>query len=179
MRISPDSARLLATSVTVPDLLEEFEDRVTIEGTAVFLFKDVDMAPPALVNNLRHNKVLHDTTLLLAVVTADIPRVGAEERSEVRQLHPSVHQVILRYGFMEDPDLPEALSRIEIQGIPLDPATITYFVGRESVIQGDAVGMHPLFEHLFVLLHRGAASASRFFKLPPDRVFEVGSHVEI
>ena len=143
------------------------------------MFKDAGMAPPALVNNLRHNKVLHATTLLVSVVTADIPRVPAEERSEVHQLDSRVHQVILQFGFMEEPDVPEALSRIEIHDVPLDPAEITYFIGRESVIQGDAHGMHPLAEHLFVLLVRGADSASRFFNLPSERVFEVGSQVEI
>ena len=137
------------------------------------------MAPPALLNNLRHNKVLHDTTILVAVRTSDIPRVAPEVRSSIRQLDPRVHQIILEFGFMEDPDVPGALSGMEINGVPLDPQDITYFVGRESAIQGDAKGMHPLFEHLYVLLARGADSASRFFKLPPDRVFEVGSHVEI
>ena len=173
------AARIRRAERTVSELLEESGGAVSVEGTAVFMFKDAGMAPPALVNNLRHNKVLHTTTLLVSVVTADIPRVPAEERSEVRQLDPRVHQVILQFGFMEEPDVPEALSHIEIHGVTLDPAEITYFVGRESVIQGDVEGMHPLFEHLFVLLVRGADSASRFFKLPPERVFEVGSHVEI
>lgn len=174
------AARIRRAERTVPELLEESVDAVAVEGTAVFMFKDAGMAPRALVNNLRHNKVLHTTTLLVSVVTADIPRVLDEERSETRQLDPRVHQVILHFGFMEEPDVPQALSCIEIHGAALDPAEITYFVGRESAIQGDAEGMHPLFEHLFVLLVRGAAdSASRFFKLPPERVFEVGSHVEI
>lgn len=173
------AARIRRAERTVVELLEESVDAVAVEGTAVFMFKDAGMAPPALVNNLRHNKVLHTTTLLVSVVTADIPRVPDEERSETHQLDPRVHQVILHFGFMEEPDVPQALSCIEIHGAALDPAEITYFVGRESVVQGDAEGMHPLFEHLFVLLVRGADSASRFFKLPPERVFEVGSHVEI
>ena len=173
------AARIRRAERTVSEVLAESGDAIPVRGTAVFLFKDADMAPPALLNNLRHNKVLHDTTLLVAVRTSDIPRVAPEVRSSIRQLDPRVHQIILEFGFMEDPDVPGALSGMEINGVPLDPQDITYFVGRESAIQGDAKGMHPLFEHLYVLLARGADSASRFFKLPPDRVFEVGSHVEI
>ncbi len=173
------AAHIRRAERTVPGLLKEFGDAVSVEGTAVFMFKEAGMAPPALVNNLRHNKVLHATTLLVSVVTADIPRVAVEDRSEVLQLHPRVHQVVLHFGFMDESDVPEALSRVEINGTLLDPAAITYFIGRESVIQSDLKGMHPVFEYLFVVLMRGAASASRFFNLPSERVFEVGSHVEI
>ena len=118
-----------------------------------------------------------DRTLLVVVRTADIPDVPDEDRAEVCRLEPAVHQVILTFGFMEEPDVPQALSRVEINRVLLDPAEISYFTGRELAIQGDAEGMYPLLEHLFV--RSRADSASRFFKLPPERVFEVGTHVEI
>ncbi|MFN0027622.1 MAG: potassium transporter Kup [Acidimicrobiales bacterium] len=173
------AARIRRAERTVPQVLSEASDAVSVPGTAVFMFKEAGMAPPALVNNLRHNKVLHATTLLVAVVTADRPRVPVQERCQVSRLHPRVHQVILTFGFMDEPDVPAALSEIEIDGVRLNLDTITYFIGREAIIQSDEKGMHPALEHLFVLLMRGADSASRFFKLPPERVFEVGSHVEI
>ncbi len=173
------AARIRRAERTVPQVLAESADAVAVHGTAVFMFKEAGMAPPALVNNLRHNKVLHDTTLLLAVVTADTPRVPNDQRCEVTRLDSRVHQVILTFGFMEDPDVPAALSELNIDGVRLDLDSITYFIGRESIIQSDEKGMHPVLEHLFVILMRGAASASRFFNLPADRVFEVGSHVEI
>ena len=86
----------------------------------------------------------------------------------VEEIEPRVHQVTFHFGFMEDPDVPANLAGIEIRGHPVDEQHVTYFIGRESVIQGDPVGMHPLFEHLFVVLDQGALSASRFFRLPPS-----------
>jgi KUP system potassium uptake protein len=80
---------------------------------------------------------------------------------------------------MEEPDVPTALSQIHMRGIEFDPDEVTYFIGRESIVAGKAPGMHPAAEHLFVMLNRGADSASRFFSLPADKVFEVGSQVEI
>jgi len=90
-----------------------------------------------------------------------------------------VFQVLLTFGFMEEPDVPAALAQIEVRGLDFDAEDATYFIGRESILAGKAPGMHPALEHLFVWLNRGADSASRFFNLPTDRVFEVGSHVEI
>jgi KUP system potassium uptake protein len=131
------------------------------------------------VNNLRHNKVLHQTTLIVSVETSDEPRVEPSERCELVKVAPGVFQVQLTYCFMEDPDVPAALAAIEQRGLEFDPDDVTYFLGHESIVAGKAPGMNPLAEHLFVLLNRGADSASRFFNLPPEKVFEVGSHVEI
>jgi KUP system potassium uptake protein len=150
-----------------------------VPGTAVFMFKDLGKAPPALVNNLRHNKVLHRTTLIVSVETADVPRVPLDERSVVTKVQPGVFEVQLEFGFMDEPDVPAALAAIEHRGLVFDPDDVTYFLGHESIIAGKAPGMNPLAEHLFVWLNRGADSASRFFSLPYERVFEVGSRVEI
>jgi len=152
---------------------------VRVAGTAVFLFKDLGRAPPALVNNLRHNKVLHEHTLVVSVVTADTPRVLSEERSEAVGIEAGVHQVLLRFGFMEEPDVPTALAAADIPDVNLIDGDVTYFVGRESVLSTEVPGMHPALEKLYVLEHRGADSAARFFNLPADRVFEVGARVEI
>ena len=158
----------------VDEAIEEHVARVP--GVAVYLFKDEGAAPPALVSNLRHNHVLHDRVLLLSVHTQDAPRVPDEERIRVKDLGDGMCQVRVDYGFMEEPDIPLALT--QIPGVDPD-FKITYFLGRESVSAGKAPGMHPWREELFVLLNRGAANASRFFKLPPEQVFEVGTHVEI
>jgi KUP system potassium uptake protein len=148
-----------------------------VPGVAVYLFKDEGAAPPALMSNLRHNKVLHDVVLLVSVHTEDVPRVSDEERNRVKDLGDEIYQVRVSYGFMEEPDLPLALSQLPDFENGVKDAT--YFLGRESVAAGKAPGMHPWREELFVLLNRGAANASRFFKLPTDQVFEVGTHVEI
>jgi KUP system potassium uptake protein len=151
-----------------------------VPGTAVYLFKDAGAAPPALVANLEHNKVLHETTLLLSVSVAEVPRVDPEQRVTYVHIGPGIHQLELLFGFMDEPDVPDALaSMTEIAGYRFDLNTTTFFLGREAVGAGKVPGMHPWREELFVLLNRGAASASRFFNLPPDRVFEVGTQVEI
>ncbi len=160
------------------DVLDEYSEVVRVPGSAVFMFKDLGKAPPALVNNLRHNKVLHRTTLIVSVDTAEVPRLDGP-RHIVTKVEPGVYQVLLRYGFMEEPDVVAVLGEIHIRGLDFDVSTATFFIGHESIIAGKAPGMHPAREHLFVLLNRGADSASRFFKLPNDRIFEVGSQVEI
>ena len=161
------------------DFLDETEELTRVPGTAVFMFKDLGKAPPALVNNLRHNKVLHRTTLIVSVETADEPRLPLQNRSHVTKVGPGVHEIQLTFGFMDDPDVPATLAAIDVPGLSFDPDDVTYFIGHESIVAGKAPGMNPVAEHLFVLLNRGADSASRFFNLPIDRVFEVGSRVEI
>jgi KUP system potassium uptake protein len=150
-----------------------------VPGIAVYLFKDAGAAPPALVANLRHNKVLHQMVLLVSVEIAEVPRIGGRKRARHTKLGPGIYQVRLHYGFMDEPDVPAALEALRIVGFEFDATAATYFLGREAVTSGKVPGMHPLREELFVLLNRGAANASRFFKLPPDQVFEVGTHVEI
>ncbi len=173
------AARIHRGERPIDEVLDESTDVTRVDGTAVFLFKDQGMAPPALINNLRHNKVLHTTTVIVSIATEKIPRVPAEERAQVTSIRPDVYQVRLRFGFMEEADVPAALAAVRLHGHTVDLQQATYFIGRESVIASKIPGMHPLREELYVLLNRGADSTSRFFNLPPDRVFEVGSHVEI
>lgn len=163
----------------IEEVLDETEDVKRVSGTAVFLFKDLGKAPPALVNNLKHNKVLHKCTLIVAIDTAEEPRVAPEDRADITKVAPGVFQVQLTFGFMDEPDVPVALSTLSHFGLEYDADDVTYFLGHESIVAGKAPGMNPLQEHLFVWLNRGADSAGRFFNLPTDRVFEVGSRVEI
>ena len=190
------AARIRRGERPISELLDSLHDVQLVPGVGVFLFKDLGKSPPALVNNIRHNKVLHHTTLIVSVETSEEPRIPEEARISVVRYEsptepealrralpvedePGVYQVALTFGFMEDPDVPAALMRLNDQGIAFDPEDVTYFIGHESIISGKAPGMHPLLENLFVLLNRGADSAVRFFNLPPAQVFEVGSRVEI
>ncbi|HEX4868329.1 MAG TPA: potassium transporter Kup [Acidimicrobiales bacterium] len=150
-----------------------------VPGTAVFLFKDPGFAPPALLNNLRHNKVLHETTIVASVVTEGLPRVASEDRVGLRRVADGVWQASLHFGFMEEPDVPAALAGIDEPGLVVDPESVSYFLGRESVLATELEGMPIPVERLFAFMHRSADSAARFFNLPPDRIFEVGAHVEI
>jgi KUP system potassium uptake protein len=173
------AARIHRGEQPIAQVLDETVGVKRVDGTAVFLFKDLGKAPPALVNNLHHNKVLHKTTLIVSVETADEPRVPLDERWELTKIEPGVFVVQLEFGFMEEPNVPQALLLIQHREITLDLDTITYFIGHESIVAGKAPSMHPLLEHLFVLLNRSADSAVRFFHLPADQVFEVGTRVEI
>ena len=140
---------------------EAIEGMSRVRGVAVYMFKDEGAAPPALVSNLKDNRVLHDTVLLVSVHTAEVPRIDDAERVTVTDLGDGIVQVRFAYGFMEDADIAVALFAVE--GIP-DVTDATYFLGRESVTAGKAPGMHPLREELFVLLNRArpmpAASSS-------------------
>ena len=174
------AARMRRGEKTISATLDEHPDVVRVPGTAVFLFKDLGQTPPALENNLRHNKVLHENTMVVAVETANRPRVDPAERVEVGADERGVRQVRVLFGFMEEADVPAALESSPAVGLSEeDDDDTTYFLARESVLATELPGMHPVFEQLYMLLHRGSDSASRFFKLPPERVFEVGTHVEI
>ena len=173
------AARLRRGERPIREVLNRLDRVERVAGTAVFLFKDLGKAPPALISNMQHNKVVHETTLIVAVETVDTPRLRQNERYEVESVAPGVHQVLLRYGFMEEPNVPAALAACSGRGFRFKDEEATYFIGRESVFAGKAPGMHPLLERLFVLLNRGADSAARFFGLPAERVFEVGTRVEL
>jgi len=155
------------------------DDVERVPGVAVYMFKDAGAAPPALIANLKHNHVLHQLTLMVSVETSDVPRVAPEERARTRKVGSGIQQIDLRFGYLEEPNVPEALATLEIPGQHFDPESVTYFIGRETVSATKAPGMHPMREQLFVALNRSASSASRFFCLPADRVFEVGTLVEI
>lgn len=154
-------------------------DVARVDGTAVFLFKDAGAAPPALIANLRHNHVLHKVTLLVSVEMESVPRIAHRKRAHHTVLGDGIYQVRLHFGFRDDPDVPAALGAMRIPGVRFDRATATYFIGRETVTSGKVPGMQRWREHLFVLLNRGAANASRFFHLPPEQVLEVSTHVVI
>lgn len=175
------AARIRRGERPMMDLATEIiDDHVhRVPGTAVYLFKDTGVAPPALLANLRHNHVLHERVLLVSVQTADVPYVGVRKRARLTRLGGGLYQVRLTFGFMDAPDVPAALNGLNVPGHEFDKNEATYFLGRETITAGKVPGMHPWREELFVLLNRGAASAARFFRLPPDQVLEVGTQVEI
>ena len=152
---------------------------VRVSGTAVFMTAQPTGTPPALAHNLRYNKVLHDHVVLLSVTTAQQPHVDEENRVSVEPLGHHLFNVRVQYGFMEDPDVPSALLQARTQGLPLDPDDVTYFLGRETIIVTRRKGMAIWREKLFVLMSRNAVRATAFFRLPPERVVELGVQVEM
>jgi KUP system potassium uptake protein len=150
-----------------------------VPGTAAFLFKDAGAVPPALLVNLRHNRVLHERVLLVSVQTADFASVADAERRAVRRVGPGLHQVVLTFGYMDTPDVPAELAKLAIDGTPIDVDEVTYFLGRETVVATPKRTMPAWQERLFVMQNRTAASAARFFHLPSTKVFEVGTTIEL
>ncbi|MCC7125140.1 MAG: potassium transporter Kup [Acidobacteria bacterium] len=172
------AARL--TSRSIP--LDEFVGGLTqsppvrVPGTAVFMTAQPRGTPPALAHNLRHNKVLHERVISLLVKTSPVPHVAAADRVEVRDVGQGVFDVVLRFGFMEDVDVPQALREAPALQVT-DEAT--YFLGRETLLLTRTAAMAHWRERLFVFMARNAGRAAGFFRLPPDRIVELGVQVEI
>ncbi|MBP7147390.1 MAG: potassium transporter Kup [Acidobacteria bacterium] len=175
------AARLAEKSEPVARLVARLaETTVTrVPGTAVFLTSNPTGLPPALVQNLKHNKVLHERVILLTVSTGEVPVVPPEERVEIQLLAANVWRVKACYGFMEEPDIPRLLEQVRSSGVGGSNEDTTFFVGREMIIASSRPGMAQWRERLFAVMSRNAQRATPFFRIPPDRVIEVGAQVEL
>ncbi|MBS0521627.1 MAG: potassium transporter Kup [Proteobacteria bacterium] len=149
------------------------------QGTAVYLTAFSGNAPSCLLHNLKHNEVLHEQVVLLTVEVPDEPYVPPNARAQVTHLGKGVHHVVLRYGFMEQPDVPRDLVPLAERGVPVDPMRTSYFVGRNSFVAAAQPLLPRWQEKLFLVLARFASSAGDFFGLPVNRVVELGSRIEI
>jgi KUP system potassium uptake protein len=150
-----------------------------VEGTAVFLTAESDTVPNALLHNLKHNKVLHEHNLFVTVRSHEVPWVKLDQRVEIEALGHNCWEVVLNFGFKNDPDVPQALQAIKGQGCHLDPMNTSYFLSRDSVVSTLASGMAPWREKLFSQMHHNASEAAAFLRLPNNAVVELGSKVEI
>ncbi len=150
-----------------------------VEGTAVFLSSEAGVTPNALLHNLKHNKVLHAQNLFVTVKHHEVPWVGFSKRVQVEALGNNCWQVVLHFGFKNEPDVPEALQLLKQQGIVLDEMDTSYFLSRDIVMPTIGGGMALWREKLFASMHRNAAGAADFLHLPTNRVVELGSKVEI
>ncbi|QYG95094.1 potassium transporter Kup [Iamia sp. SCSIO 61187] len=150
-----------------------------VEATAVYLFSSPGLTPPALIANVRHNDVLHQTTIVLSIATALSPRILPAKRSEVTDLGDGIYQVILRYGFMEDPDVMQGLREGQARKLAIDPTTSAFILGAEAVRATPGSGMAIWREHLFVFLTRNATPAAMYFGLPADRTITISRSIEI
>ena len=150
-----------------------------VPGTGVYMYPEPGMTPPTLLTNLKHHEVLHSSIVFVAIVVDQRPRVPRAARATVHDMGEGFHQVVLKYGFMDELDVPVALQEIIHTGFGFDPTDATYFIGKESIMVTDARTMVRWREHLFSVMYRNAAGAERFFLLPHDRVVEVGVQVPI
>ncbi|MFO1126500.1 MAG: potassium transporter Kup [Methylocystis sp.] len=150
-----------------------------VPGTAVFLTSDPDVAPAALLHNLKHNKVLHERVLVICVKTEDRPRVTPDKRFEIEKLSDDFYRATLHYGFMESPRVPAALAAMRKAGFKYDIMTTSFFLGRRSIKESPSSEMPAWQDKLYVALTRQAANATDFFSIPSDRVVELGAQVTI
>ncbi|WP_249582522.1 potassium transporter Kup [Pseudomonas viridiflava] len=150
-----------------------------VQGTAVFLTARSDAVPHALLHNMLHNQVLHEQVVLLTVVYEDTPRVPAQQRFEVESYGEGFYRVILHFGFIDEPDVPAALALCHLAELDFSPMRTTYFLSRETVIPSKMVGMARWREALFAFMLKNANGNLRFFKLPFNRVIELGTQVEM
>jgi KUP system potassium uptake protein len=148
-----------------------------VPGTAAYLFKDAGAIPPALMVNLKHNRVLHEQVLLISIDSDDVPIIKPDDRIVATKVGPGIWKLVVRFGFMDVPDLPEALRHMTTPTVDVDE--ITYFLGRETVVATNNDLMDPIRERIFVFQNRTAASAARFFNLPSKSVFEVGTTIDL
>jgi KUP system potassium uptake protein len=149
-----------------------------VPGTAVFMTADARGVPSALLHNLKHNKVLHERVVILNIRYSEIPYVPAEDRLHMEQLAEGFYHVVVRYGFMDDIDVPKAMSECPC-GMQFDLMDTTFFFSRENLIPTRGKGMAIWREHLFTSMARNAASPMTFFRIPPNRVVELGTQLEI
>ncbi|HYC65501.1 MAG TPA: potassium transporter Kup [Reyranellaceae bacterium] len=175
------SAKLRTDAIPLKDFLEAvFVNPPTrVEGTAVFLTAEEGTVPNAMLHNLKHNKVLHENNLFVSVRHHEVPWVGINKRVEITPLGHSCWQVVLHYGFKNDPDVPRALEQIRGHGCDIDPMKTSYFLSRDNVIPTIGSGMAPWREKLFAQMHHNASNAADFLHLPNNSVVELGAKVEI
>jgi KUP system potassium uptake protein len=152
---------------------------VRVKGTAVFMTGTPEAVPHALLHNLKHNKVLHERVVLMTVKTEDEPRVADDQRLEVEALGHGFHRVLVRYGFKEEPNIPSVLSACAKRGLGFDLMETSFFLSRETVIPSVKPELSPWRERVFTTLSAIGLDATEFFKIPPNRVVELGTQVEV
>ncbi len=150
-----------------------------VPGTAVFLTSDPEFAPTALLHNLKHNKVLHEHNVILTIVTADTPRVPEDDRVKITPLSPHFSRVSLKFGYMEQPNVPKALAVARKLGWQFDIMSTSFFLSRRALKPSPQSGMPGWQDHLFIALARSASDATDFFQIPTGRVVEVGTQVAV
>jgi KUP system potassium uptake protein len=168
---------LLSTEVFLKGV--ERRSAARVQGTAVYMSRTPDGVPPALLHNLKHNKVLHERIVFFTVLTEERPYVRSAERLSVENLGHGFYRVVARYGFMEDLAVPVLLRRLNGPELEFPPGDTTYFLGKETIFASRRRGMAMWRERLFALMSRNSRSATLFFRLPVNRVVELGSQIEI
>lgn len=167
----------LPTDIFLRDIAEYSPQRTT--GTAVFMSITPEGIPHTLLHHLKHNEALHERVLLFSILAAETPTLSPEERISLEDLGQGFYRVIASYGFMESPNMPEIIELVNKKGVSIDIYTTSFFLGRETLFATGAAPMAHWRKILFIFMSRNAWNATSFFRLPPDRVVELGNQVEL
>jgi KUP system potassium uptake protein len=173
--------RIRETALSDTNFLKSIERRPPprVSGTAVFMDRTVEGIPLPLLHNLKHNKVLHERVILLTINTEEVPNVFDEDQAEVRELGQGLYRIVAHYGFVETPNVPELLANLDLPQLKFDPDSTTFFLGRETLLATERPGMAIWREQLFAWMTRNAQAAPLYFRLPPNRVVELGAQIEL
>jgi len=151
-----------------------------VPGTAVYLSPDPEAIPTTLLHNLKHNKILHERVIFLHIADADVPRLDDKDRIDVHIIDPHrVYQITIRYGFMEEPDVPKGLKLLERHAVPIDPMDTTYFLGRTTIAPASRRTLFSWRRELFRFMQRNSPAAAEYYQLAPERVIELGTRLTI
>jgi len=150
-----------------------------VSGTAIFLARDPNGTPPSLLHNLKHNKVVHSRVILMTMTTEEVPAVPPEDRLEIQDLGHEFYRIIAHYGFMQTPEVPDVIDLLKEKGMALDPMATTFFLSRETLIPSREPGMALWREKLFTIMIRNAQRPTDFFRIPANRVVELGLQVRL
>jgi KUP system potassium uptake protein len=171
--------RLERDTLPLSTFIAQVRGKTRVPGTAVYMTSRLDVVPVPLLHNLKHNKVLHERIVLLNVVTANIPRVAPERRLETADLDGNFHSILLRYGFMEQPDISRALEECRARQLLFNMMDTSFFVGRVTIVGDKHSRISAIKRQVFEVMHRNALDATEFFHIPPNRVIELGGQVEL
>jgi KUP system potassium uptake protein len=171
--------KLERDTLPLADFIAHVHDKTRVSGTAVYLTGRIDVVPVPLLHNLKHNKILHRRIVLLHVVTRNIPRVPADKRIELTHLSDDFHAVVAYYGFMQSPNVPRLLAQCSSHGLRFEMMDTSFFVGRVTIVPEKSSRFGKIRCKVFEVMHRNALAATEFFRIPPNRVIELGGQVEI
>jgi KUP system potassium uptake protein len=171
--------KLERDTMPLAGFIVHIHDKPRVSGTAIYLTSRTDVVPVPLLHNLKHNKVVHERIVLLHVLTENVPYVAPDTRIQVTHLADNFHSMVVRYGFMEQPDIPQALHSCSSQHLHFNLMDTSFFVGRLTIVSTAASRWTRIRTNLFEAMHRNALPATEFFRIPPNRVIELGGQIEI
>jgi len=171
--------RLERDTLPLRDFIAQVRSKPRVAGTAVYLTSRIDVVPVPLLHNLKHNKVLHERIVLLRVVTENVPRIPIDKRIEVAHLGENFHSVVAHYGFMQHPNIPSVLMRCTRADLQFNIMDTSFFVGSVTIVPERHSRFGTIRVKLFETMHRNALPATAFFRIPPNRVIQLGGEVEL